>query len=85
MGLTQTLKRHLLKSDLFFFLMMMARGTVQYHAEQKVWKELGSRKSLELLSLVEHKNDKRAELVVRAFICHPNRYHTGMLEGVKCP
>ena len=67
---------------------MMARGTIQNCAEQKVLKELDkleSRKSLELLSLVKHKNDKRAELVVRAFIRHPNRCYTRTLEGVKCP
>lgn len=68
--------------------MMIARGTIQNYAEQKVLKELDkleSRKSLELLSLVKYKNDKRAESVVRIFICHPNRLYTGVLEGIKCP
>ena len=67
---------------------MMARDTIQNYTQQKVLNEqdkLESGKSLELLSLVKHKNDKSAELAVRAFICHPNRLYAGMLEGVKRP
>lgn len=67
---------------------MMARGTIQNYTEEKVLKEMDkqeSRKSLERLSLLKHKNDERAELVVKAFIRCPNRHYTGMLEGVKRP
>lgn len=89
MDVIEPLRRHLLKSDFFFFFFLMkARGAIQNYAEEKVLKEtdkLESRKSLELLSLLKRKNDKRAELVVKAFICCPNRRYTGMLEDVRCP
>lgn len=58
----------------FFSFLRLASGTVQNYREEKNLKELDKldhRNSPELLGFVKDKNDKRTELVERAFIWLP--------------